>query len=67
MSDDVPDYAKVWLELDVAQFLHEEADLHYDGDVSVALNTIMRAVIKLSQNPEDPWAFIDKRMRTRRS
>jgi hypothetical protein len=57
-TDEVPDWANVWLDDDVAAWLHEQADEHFDGDVGRTLNSAVRVVMALVTQPQDPWAAV---------
>lgn len=65
--DEVPDSALVWLDHDVAVWLHTEADRHYGGDVSKALNDTVRVVMAAVERPNDPWAAVVKQSELRRN
>lgn len=54
-TDEVPDWAKLWLDRDVAQWLHIEADRYFGGNVELCTNEMLRIVMAMSMNPEDPW------------
>jgi hypothetical protein len=62
MTEQVPDWAKVWLHRDVAQWLHALADAKFQGDVEAALNATVRSVMNQQREPRpqdqvsaDPW------------
>jgi len=65
-TDDVPDWAKIWLDLDTAQWLHELADRDYGGDINVALNSVLRAEMARTAKPQDKWAGLEVRRKTLR-
>lgn len=56
----------LWMDEDVAQFLHDLADLHYEGNVEKAMNESLRAVMIAMRTPEDPWAGVSWQARSRR-
>lgn len=55
---DVPERAKLWLDDDVARWLHFVADDRYQGDVGRAMNVMLRVAMKVHENPERPWSAI---------
>lgn len=55
----------LWLALDVAEYLHKIADAYYDGDVEMAMNACIRAVMAAEQAPNDPWAGISQQAASR--
>lgn len=57
-TDEVPDWAKLWLEPDVAAFLHRVADSYFNGDVNLALNEVLRINVAMYEKPNDMWAGI---------
>lgn len=57
-TDEVPDWAKVWLDRDVATWLHLIADKYFAGDVGLALNEMLRIPMAMHNKPDDPWAGI---------
>jgi hypothetical protein len=58
-TDEVPDWAKVWLDLDVAAWLHEVADKYFAGSVQLALNEMLRVPMAMSQKPDDRWVGLE--------
>lgn len=58
-TDEVPDWAKIWLERDVASWLHVIADRYFAGNTELALNEMLRIPMALSTKPDDPWAGIE--------
>jgi hypothetical protein len=62
-TDEVPDWAKVWLDRDVAAWLHVQADRFFGGNVDLALNEFLRVVMEMSAKPDDPWAGIEAHRR----
>lgn len=57
-TDEVPDWAKVWLDRDVAAWLHLQADKYFGGDINLTLNEMLRIPMAMSAKPDDPWAGI---------
>lgn len=57
-TDEVPDWAKVWLDHDVATWLHVIADKYFAGNVELAMNEMLRVTMAMSTKPDDPWAGI---------
>lgn len=55
----------LWLDLDVAEYLHQIADAYYDGDVEQAMNACIRAVMAAEKAPDDPWAGISQQAASR--
>lgn len=54
------------LDMDVAEWLHAMADAHYGGDVQLALNECLRALLVAEQaKPFDPWATVSHLARSR--
>ena len=58
-TDEVPDWAKLWLDRDVAEFLHKIADEHFDGNVELTLNELIRILKAMYNKPDDMWAGIE--------
>jgi hypothetical protein len=54
-TDEVPDGEKLWLDRDVATWLHLEADRHFAGNVELCMNEMLRIVMQMSLHPDDPW------------
>lgn len=48
----------LWLDRDVAEWLHRIADEHFNGDVEKAMNTCLNALMKAEEKPDDCWAAI---------
>lgn len=53
------------LDDDVAELLHEIAGQSFDGDVNLAMNECLRAILKAEKVPEDAWAAIGIRARAK--
>ncbi len=64
-TNKVPEWAKIWLDMDVATWLHEQADRHYGGNVELALNETLRAVKARMTNPGDLWAMSRHQVQSR--
>jgi hypothetical protein len=62
-TDEVPDWAKVWLDRDVAQWLHTTADREFGGNVELCMNEMLRVVMAVSTKPDDPWAGVERHRR----
>lgn len=48
----------LWLDEDIAVFLHELADREFGGDVELAMNDCLRAIMDAMAQPNDPWAAV---------
>lgn len=48
----------LWLAEDVAEFLHDLADKEFGGDVELAMNESIRAIMVAMQEPDNPWAAV---------
>lgn len=57
---DIPESAQLWLERDVAEFLHQVADEYFDGDRPLALNELLRIPMAMYAKPSDVWAAIEQ-------
>lgn len=67
MTDEVPGWAQLWLDEDVAAWLHAEADAYFGGNVENAMNHHLRLAMTRQQYwrslppdpdgnaPRDPW------------
>lgn len=64
-TDEVPPSARLWLDPDVARWLHLQADKHYAGDVERALNEAIRTVMLQVAEPGNPWAALQHQLRSR--
>lgn len=57
-QDEVPDWAKLWLDIEVAEWLHRQADDYFDGNVERALNETLRLAMERQRYwrslPDDP-------------
>lgn len=45
----------LWLDPDVAAWLHRVAEANYDGDVQRAMNVKLRVAMLATEPPDDPW------------
>lgn len=66
MSEPSKGRQPLWLDRNVAVWLHRVADEHYGGDVERAMNEALRAMMMAEANPEDPWAAINVQDASRR-
>lgn len=48
----------LWLDRDVAAWLHRVADERYGGDVQRAMNVKLTVAMLVDLHPEDPWRGI---------
>lgn len=64
-TDEVPDWAKLWLADDVAAWLHKIAVTYFGGDVEMALNEMLRVPMAMSSQPDNPWAGIEAQLAAR--
>lgn len=64
-TDEVPDWAKLWLDRDVAVWLHEIADKYFGGNIELTLNEMLRVPMAMSAKPDDPWAGIMAHQKSR--
>lgn len=62
-TDEVPDWAKLWLDRDVAQFLHVLADKYFGGNVELTMNELLRISMAMYNKPDDRWAGIEAHRR----
>lgn len=56
----------MWLDREVAVWLHKLANEHYRGNVQTAMNEALKAIMKMEQNPEDRWKAISWQAASRR-
>ena len=56
----------LYLDREVAEWLHRIANEYCGGDVSRAMNQGLRALMEAERKPDDPWAAISKLARARR-
>jgi hypothetical protein len=62
-TDEVPDWAKVWFDRDVAEWLHVIADKYFAGNVELAMNEMLRITMAMYNKPDDRWAGIEEHRR----
>lgn len=55
----------LWLDRDLAVWLHELAVTRFDGDVERAMNNCIRAVMIAEAQPDDPWAAVSWQAQSR--
>ncbi len=55
----------LWLDEDVAQFLHDLADREFGGDVEAAMNDCLRAMMAAMTPPSDPWGAVGFQARSK--
>ena len=63
--NDIPETALLWLDRDVAAWLHRVADRDFGGDRQLALNGELRATMAADPVRDDPWALVRARAMVR--
>lgn len=58
-----PDWSSIWLDPDVAQWLHEQAERLFGGDTGLALNEFIRVLMAMERQPDDMWAAPQAKLR----